>query len=255
MRPVSCTVSHVPLDSAITVLGEAHAALHETIHIGVLVPWANAIVETELPRFGLERVVFHYARLVPASRTTALDHRFLRELTSAVPASLEEVSRLPLATTLLACTSAGFTEGEAVSLPIASAFDALVATLNRMSIDRIVLVAPYPHWLTAIEVRAFMGRGIVVVAQSSLNRDNGYSRVGPAEIHSLISRIGQTELARAQAIVLSCTGWPTLGLIDELEDTFGMAVVSSNQHPDSRLAYLVDASRAHLFQAAAPQPT
>jgi maleate isomerase len=228
MRRVSCTVSPVPPNSATTVLVEAHAALTEIIHVGVLVPWANEIVETELPRLRLDRVVFHYARLVPASRTTALDHRFLRELTSAVPTALEEVSRLPLAMTLLACTSAGFTEVEALSLPIPSAFDALVATLNRMLIDRIVLVAPYPRWLTAMEVRAFMGRGIVVVAQSSLNSVDGYSRVSPAQIHSLIGQIGQTEFARAQAIVLSCTGWPTLGFLADLEDVFGMAVLSSN---------------------------
>jgi maleate isomerase len=228
MLRVSCMVNPVPPHSAITVLDEAHAALPETIHVGVLVPWANTIVETELPRLGLDRVVFHYARLVPASRATALDHRFLRELNSAMPASLEEVSRLPLATTLLACTSAGFAEGETVSLPVASAFDALVVTLNRMSVKRIVLVAPYPHWLTAIEVRAFMRLGIVVVAQSSLDRDDGYSRVSLAEVHSLISQIGQGELARAQAIVLSCTGWPTLGLLAELEDTFGVAALSSN---------------------------
>lgn len=228
MRRVSCTVDAVPPDSATTVLDEAHTALRKTIHVGVLVPWANTIVETELPRLGLDRVIFHYARLVPASRTTVLDHRFLRELTSAVPASLEEVSRLPLATTLMACTSAGFTGGEAVSLPVASAFDALVAALNRMSVERIVLVAPYPHWLAAIEVRAFLRRGIEVVAQASLDRDDGYSRVSPAEIHSLISQISQSELARAQAIVLSCTGWPTLSLLTEIEDTFGMAALSSN---------------------------
>lgn len=214
-------------NSAAAVLDEAHAALLKTIHVGVLVPWANEIVETEFPRLGLDRVVFHYARLVPASRTTALDHRFLEELTSAVPKSLEEVSRLPLATTLLACTSAGFTqrEKEAASLPITSAFDALVSTLNLMLINRIVLITPYPHWLTAIEVRAFIEQGIVVVAQSSLNRADGYSRISPTEIYSLI---GQAEFAHAQAIVLSCTGWPTLGLLAELEDAFGMPVLSSN---------------------------
>ena len=227
MRRVSSMVSAMLPDSAAAVLDEARAALAETIRVGVLVPWANTIVEAELPRLGLDRVVFHYARLVPASRTTGLDHRFLRELASAVPASLEELSRLPLATTLLACTSAGFIE-EVVALPVASAFDALVTTLNRMSIDRIVLVAPYPRWLTAIEVRTFMERGIVVVAQASLDRDDGYSRVSSAEIRSLIAQIGQAELTRAQAIVLSCTGWPTLDLLGELEDSFGMVALSSN---------------------------
>lgn len=215
-------------NSTTAVLSEAHAELADTIRVGVLLPWANAIVEAELPRLGLDRLVFHYARLVPASRTTDLDRQFLRELVSAVPASLEEMSRLPLATTLLACTSAGFTKEEESSLPVASAFDALVTTLNRMSINRIVLVTPYPCWLTAIEVHAFMERGITVVAQSSLDRHDGYSRVSPTEIRSLIIKIGRAQLARAQAIVLSCTGWPTLDLLAELEDTFGMVALSSN---------------------------
>ena len=221
-------VNVVPPDSAMVVLDEAHAALSDTIHVGVLVPWANAVVEAELPRLGLDRVVFHYARLVPANRATSLDLRFLRELNSAVPAAIRELSRLPLAGTLLACTSAGFAEQEGLSLPAASAFDALVTTLNRMSIDRILLVTPYPHWLTTIEASAFTRRGIVVLAQSSLDRDDGYSRVRPAEIHSTLALISPAALAGAQAIVLSCTAWPTLGLLGGLEDSFGIAVLSSN---------------------------
>lgn len=210
------------------MLDEMHAALPDTVHIGVLVPWGNTVVEAELPRLGLGRVVFHYARLVPASRTTSLDLRFLRELNSAVPAALEELSRLPLTGTLLACTSVGFTDEEGLSPPVASAFDALVATLNRMSIDRILLVTPYPCWLTTIEAGAFTRRGIAVLAQASLGRDDGYSRVSPAEIHSMLAQIGPTELAGAQAIVLSCTAWPTLGVLGGLEDSFGIPVLSSN---------------------------
>ncbi len=228
MPRVSSTVNVVPPDSATVVLDEARAALPDTIHIGVLVPWANTVVEAELPRLGLDRVVFHYARVVPASRTTSLDLRFLRELNSAVPAAISELSRLTLAGTLLACTSAGFTEEEGLLLPVASAFDALVATLNRMSIDRILLLAPYPRWLTTIEASAFIRRGIVVLAQSSLDRGDGYSRIRPTEIHSMLAQINPAELTGAQAVVLSCTAWPTLGLLGELEDSFGIAVLSSN---------------------------
>jgi len=222
-------VSVVLPDSVTAVLDQARAALLDTIHIGVLVPWANMVVEAELPRFGLDRVVFHYARLVPASRTTSLDQRFLRELNAAVPAAVSELSRLPLAGTLLACTSAGFIETEErLPFPVVSAFDALVTTLSRMSIDRIVLVAPYQRWLTAIEAHAFMDRGIMVLAQSSLDRDDEYSRISAAEIQGMLAQLGPTELGSAQAIVLSCTGWPTLGLLAGLENSFGMPVLSSN---------------------------
>jgi len=220
-------VSVVRPDSSAFVLKEAHEALLGTVHVGVLVPWANTIVETELPRLGLHRVVFHYARLVPASRTTGLDNRFLRELVSAIPEALTALSRLPLVRTLLACTSAGFTEA-GHTLPVVSAFDALVTTLTRMSVDRIVLIAPYPRWLTAIEARAFEERGFAVLAHSSLDREDSYSQVSPIEVQSLIAKISASELAGAQAMVLSCTGWPTLGLLTDLEDTFSIPALSSN---------------------------
>lgn len=83
-------------------------------------------------------------------------------------------------------------------------------------------------WLTAIEARVFKAWGIVVLAQSSLDRDDEYSRVNPLEIRSLIAQINRADLSRAQAIILSCAGWPTLDLIARFENSFGMTVLSSN---------------------------
>ena len=54
-----------------SALAEVHAdaeAVRSRAHVGVLVPWANTMIETELPRVGLEPLVFHYARIVPARR-------------------------------------------------------------------------------------------------------------------------------------------------------------------------------------------
>ena len=42
---------------------------------GVLVPWANIVVEAELHRAPGSSVTWHYAQLVPASRTTGLARR------------------------------------------------------------------------------------------------------------------------------------------------------------------------------------
>src|SRR5687768_18335226 len=61
---------------------------------GVLVPWANVAVETELPCLGQEAVVWHYARLAPANGSTALDDDFLEGLLGAVPGALHQLSRL-----------------------------------------------------------------------------------------------------------------------------------------------------------------
>ncbi len=101
---------------------------------GVLVPWANTVVEAELHRVTGTAVTWHYSRLVPQSRTTGLDSRFLTGLLAAVPGALAQLEALPLRRAYLACTSAAFmypdlarrARDESQS-QLVSAFDAITA--------------------------------------------------------------------------------------------------------------------------------
>jgi hypothetical protein len=109
----------------LATLRSAHAHLLKPAHVGVLVPWGNTMVETELPRLGLGHVVFHYARLVPAHRYRDADD-FLAEIAAAVPDTLQQFARLTLAGTLVACTSTGFLNPDAYqNTAVVDAFDAL----------------------------------------------------------------------------------------------------------------------------------
>ena len=197
-------------------------------HVGVLVPWANMVVEEELPHLCPDGVVFHYARLVPPARTTALNVGFLDGLRAAVPEALASLGKLPLDGVLLACTSEGFTHSGGYPLGLVSAFDALTSALDRLGARRVALATPYPQAITDREADAFASRGITVTAGASLGRDDGYARVTIDEITSLVAGTDPRALAEAEALVLSCTGWPTLGVIPRLEQDLGMPVVSSN---------------------------
>jgi maleate isomerase len=215
-------------DSSLALLDGEHDRLHHDIHVGVLVPWANTVVETELPRLGLDRVIFHYARLVPPNRSTALDEIFLRGLLAAVPDALGQLTRLPLSAVLVACTSAGFAITDAGPVGVVTAFDALVTTLRRLAAARIVLATPYPETVTTREVEAFADAGIAVTAAVSLGRDDEYAAVPADDIRALMGRVDPAAVATADAVVLSCTGWPTLGLVPELEAATGRPVLTSN---------------------------
>jgi maleate isomerase len=197
-------------------------------HVGVLVPWANMVVEEELPRLCTDGVVFHYARLVPPGRTTALDAGFLDGLRAALPEALASLGRLPLDGVLLACTSAGFTRSGGYAPGVVSAFDALIGVLDRLGAKRAALATPYPQAITELEAKAFISRGIKVTACASLDRDDGYALIITDEIMALVAGANPRALAEAQALVLSCTGWPTLGVIPHLEQDLAMPVVSSN---------------------------
>lgn len=197
------------------------------VRVGVLVPWANRVVEAELPVLCPPGVVWHYARLVPSSRRTALQHEFLDGLRAAVPAAVESLGRLSLAAVLMACTSAGFTASQN-SLGVVSAFEALTRELARLDAQRIALATPYPRPITQLEVEAFTHQGLTVRGHVSLGLDDGYPDVTEGQLDALVARLDPEVLGESDALVLSCTGWPTLRHIARLERALHIPVLSSN---------------------------
>lgn len=209
---------------------------HRVGRAGVLVPWANLVMEAELPRWAGTSVAWHYARLVPASRGTALDEEFLGGLLAAVPAALGQLAALPLPRVYLGCTSAGFmlphqaTNATAgTEIPVVTGFDAILAALQWRQATRILLLTPYPEPVCDTEAAAFADRGIAVTGRATLNLRDGYAAVEPGQISELARRVGRRAAEEAQVIVLSCTGWPTFGLDKKLGRQLGREVVSSNR--------------------------
>lgn len=211
-------------------------ARHGVRHAGVLVPWANLVMEAELPRWAGTSVAWHYARLVPASRGTALDEDFLGGLLAAVPGALGQLAALPLRRVYLGCTSAGFmlpdqaTNATArAQVPVITAFDAILAALRQRQATRIMLLTPYPEPVCNTEAATFADRGIVVTGRATLNLRDGYAAIKPRQICELARQAGTRAAEEAQVIVLSCTGWPTFGLKKTLGRQLGRDVVSSNR--------------------------
>jgi len=214
------------------------------VHAGVLVPWANTVVEAELHRTTGNSVIWHYARLVPASRTTGLDARFLKGLLEAVPGALAQLASLPLRHVYLACTSAAFVYPETIELAqrdagvtLVSAFDAITTVLSERAVGRIALLTPYPGEIADAEVLMFQRNGIVVTGCASLGIDDGYGTIAGDQVRDLIQKVSRAAMDEAEAIVLSCTGWPTFDLIPGMQQSLGKPVISSN------LAICLDAQR------------
>lgn len=226
------------LDGVLGELAALDATAVRTVRAGLLLPWANVAVETELARLTLAHTVFHHARLVPASRTTAVDGSFLRDLREASVQALDSFTHIQLDTVILACTSAGFTVGPALPDGVVTAFDAVLDGLARADASRVVLATPYPVTVTDAENAALVHAGVDVLAHASLGLDDGYADVTPDQILTLLRGIPDTAIQRADMIVLSCTGWHTLPLISDLEHRYGTPVLSSN------LAMALHAARA-----------
>jgi maleate isomerase len=214
----------------LALLHQLHADLRGPAHVGVLVPWGNTMVETELPRLGLDQVVFHYARLVPAHRYRDADD-FLAEIAAAVPDTLAQFTRLTLAGTLVACTSTGFLTPEAYQdTAVVDAFDALQILLRDLTASTIILATPYPTRHTQIQAARLQKAGFDVAGHASLDLAllDDFTAVTPEHITELVHRIDDGQRRRADALVLSCTAWPTIAATASLQRELGIPVVSSN---------------------------
>jgi maleate isomerase len=200
--------------------------------MGVLVPWANTTVEDELHLWS-DRTAWHYARLAPASGTTALADPFLQGLVDAIPDALFQLSALPLQRIYLACTSAAFTRPDQLAalsasgrVPVVSAFHAIVTYLNSRRLTRITLATPYPQAITEVELSQFAAHGITVLDAISLGLTDGYADITTQQItEPALEMAGKSG---GDALVLSCTGWPTRAAVSILRDQLDRPVISSN---------------------------
>ncbi|CAG6398521.1 hypothetical protein NMG29_06075 [Streptomyces cocklensis] len=215
-------------EGTLDLLARLDEGSSRTVRVGVLLPWANVAVETELPRLGLTHTVFHHARLVPESRSTAVDDTFWNGLREAAAGALDSLSHVPLDAVVLACTSAGFTGGPGMPPGVVTAFDALVGTLTSARLGRVVLATPYPSPVTAAESDALVKAGVDVLAHVSLGLDDGYPRVGTEEVRALVGSLPEKAVQAADAVVLSCTGWHTLPIVRDVEQATGKPVITSN---------------------------
>lgn len=106
---------------------------------------------------------------------------------------------------------------------------ALVASCNALGVSRIGLISPYVAEVSEGLRTVLSQNGITVTAFASFDepQEKNVARIASSSITD-----AATELCREQefdALFLSCTNLRTLDLIDPLEATTGLPILSSNQ--------------------------
>ena len=105
---------------------------------------------------------------------------------------------------------------------------ALIEALQHLGVSRVVLGAAYDDKVNAI-ARAFLeSNGIKVLAAHGLGLVDNLvvGRLGSDSAYELARKIDRPD---AEAIVLACTNWKTMDVIEQLERELGKPVVSTTQ--------------------------
>ncbi len=208
--------------------------------LGLIVPPTNTVNEGEWSRMVPEGVTFHTRRMPLHADTTseagraALYADIGRAVGDLTPARVDVVAY-------------GCTAGSMVSPPDAlpqhitgiagcaavTTAAAIVQALRALGVRRLSIATPYHQALNDHEEHFLTDNGFEVLSIAGLGigagGPNEYIRIAETPLDAVATHARRVFRAGSDALLISCTDFPTLPLLPDLEREFGVPVVTSNQ--------------------------
>ena len=207
--------------------------------LGVLVPAGNPTIEPEMYRMAPPSITIHFARLESLAgdpgAPDGMERRTLGYLDS-LPAATRSLAALKPELVILSHTAVSYLTGFAKEPALVerlaklagtraiTAARAVLAALERLGVRRLALGTPYPETISTAG-RTFWEAAVFDVV--------GYRRLdGVANIYEETEErayaLGrQADVAAADALLISGTGLPTVGIVERLERDLRKPVVTS----------------------------
>jgi maleate cis-trans isomerase len=211
--------------------------------IGVLVPPGNPTVEPEFYMMAPEGVSIHFARLQgfqssstpgAAAGMEARTLAYLDELSGPARA----LGTVNPSVVILAHTASsyatGFTDEPQLIEHLASltgttaitAARAVLAAMQHLGVKKLALGTPYPEAISAKGKAFWEAAGFDIVGYHRLEDVQNIYAENEQRAYQLARRANTPE---ADAVFLSGTGLPTVGVLEMLEQDLKKPVISSNQ--------------------------
>jgi len=109
----------------------------------------------------------------------------------------------------------------------------IIAALKTLGVTRLSVATPYADRLNAHETHFLEENGFVVNRLIGLgigaNGPQEYVRIAETPIEQVAAHARAAFVPGSEALLITCTDFPTLPLIEQLETVLGVPVVTSNQ--------------------------
>ena len=216
--------------------------------LGLIVPSWNTVMEYEVQRMAGGAMSVHTARIPHTADT----EENLLWLGTQAPGAATLLSHAKVDVICYGCAAGGFLKGpiedralgakieEATGIPVAISSSAVADALRALGAARVSLASPYAPWLNERLRQYLTAAGFEVMAMQGLDTQN-HSAVTTERIEALITEVDRPD---AQAIFVSCSNFPTLGIIESMERKLGKPVVASNQASMWKMLRLMSDRRA-----------
>ena len=161
-----------------------------------------------------------------------------RAYVDSLPGPARTLAAVNPAVVVLAFTAASYANGFAheqaladriaslTGTPAITAAQAILAALEHLGVKKLALGTPYPEAISALGKAYWEAAGLEVVGYRRLaSVENIYD-----ESEERAYRLArEADVPRADAVLLSGTGLPTVGILELLERDLGKPVISSHQ--------------------------
>jgi arylmalonate decarboxylase len=205
--------------------------------IGVIVPKSNTTNEVEFNRMKPDGVTVHFTRF--ALHTDPAKDGF-KALLADTREGCEELKLCNVSTIAFGCTAASMAcppeklipAMQAVTpVPCTTTAQAIVDALRTVGAKRIAVATPYTDRMNQ-GIKAFIERnGVEVLAIKGLGlgetpeTTGKLSRVPPKDVYAHVKSVDRKD---AEAVLICCTDFGSLDVIEPLEAELGKPVISSN---------------------------
>lgn len=208
--------------------------------LGLIVPPTNTVNEAEWSRQMPEGVTFHTVRMALHADTHSAAGR--RALVADIAQRVRELVQARVDVVAYACTAGSMVdpprslpdEVEALTgKPVVTTAASIVAALQMLGAARVSVATPYHTALNDHEVDFLAKNGIQTLRIVGLGLgSNGpvdYPLIAETPLEKVEALARSVLVPGSDALLITCTDFPTLPLVERLERELGVPVVTSNQ--------------------------
>ncbi|WP_370628224.1 aspartate/glutamate racemase family protein [Bordetella sp. BOR01] len=199
-------------------------------------PSSNTTIEPEFYRTLPPHVTLHAARLY----LTQIATDSIENIVGDIEAQARNLASADVDVLVLGATAPSFLKGLGYDVeitrrielasgkPATTTSTALVNALKELGISRVALGAAYDDHVNSIARSFLQANGFEVVRTKGLGLVDNLV-VGRLDGTSALELARDIDSPQAQAIVLACTNWKTMDVLEQLEQELGKPVLSTTQ--------------------------